>query len=313
MRRSPVTSRLRWVSPIAVVLGCTLVASPVARAWKQGIGQGPSQILLDVKFATVNTTVAVALNSGKIADAKIGADGMGSSPLDLTNLGKARVDVYIRVCKDGRTQVLLFTGGGVPPKADRCDDKPVGAFWTDKTTHLIVNMQKLTMTSGGSGGGNFFMTPLGLVIIGSGAATGLVLATNGDDNGGGYNGGNTPTFQSYNGTFNGNATKGTDSCGGFTQNPAITGTLTVNTAGTGTWRKTHISAATTFNFNVTMMSYSAGARFTSTTSQNVGGSQFSITDDADFTGNTVAVIQRFVRTSGTSCEVLYTMTLTRVQ
>jgi hypothetical protein len=206
MRRSPVTSRLRWASPIAVVLGCTLAVSPVARAWTQGLGQRANQIQLDVKFATVNSSLPIALNAGKIADAKIGADGMGSSPLDLSNLGKAHVDVYIRVCKDVRTQIMLFSGGGVPPKDDRCDDHPAGAFWTDKTTHLVVNVQKFTISSSGSGGGNFFMTPLGWAVIGGGAATGLILATNGDDGGGGYQGGNTPTPTSYNGTWVGNAT-----------------------------------------------------------------------------------------------------------
>jgi hypothetical protein len=85
----------------------------------------------------------------------------------------------------------------------------------------------------------------------------------------------------------------------------------VNNSGSGTWKKTHLSVSITFNFDVTLTMNAVGATFTSTTTQNVGGSPYSITDSASFTSANVTVTQKFVRTAGGPCEANYSMTLTR--
>ena len=135
------------------------------------------KVSVQIVAATPGLTIELALNGGKIADTRIANDGTGSSVLDVANIGKTQAQVFIEICENGkRVRVLLQTSGVQPTDDKGCDRKPVGVFWTDRTTRIVINVKGGSMTVHSAGGVN---TKLLLVAGGAGAATVGVLAAGG--------------------------------------------------------------------------------------------------------------------------------------
>jgi hypothetical protein len=261
--------------------------------------------------------VFVAMNIGKIPNAtetmKAGASGEALFALNLGSLSKTDptpVDVYVGECPDKSIRIEIILAGGTPP-ADCNKKKAGGAFWLNRTTKVTLHYPTTLVT------GNFFMTPVGLALIGGGAATGLAIGLGGgDDNGDDDDdddddtpGGDNNVFTSYNGTHTGNLNKTSDSCGGFSQIAAISAILNLNTTGQGTWVKTHTAVPATFNFNVQAQTIAAGISFTSTT---VGlNGTYNVTDAVSIQSRTATITQTFVRIAN-PCTVMYQGTANRL-
>lgn len=154
-----------------------VVAVAVALAGRGGlIAQQASGPSLDIGGAAPGSALEIALNGGKIADATADQKGETTSILDLSNLGKVRVTVYVDRCENGRmVKVQLVTEGNTPPPAgDGCDRKPAGFFWSD-SGRVVLDVNGATVTTPGG-----IPKPL---LIGGGAAAaalGVALAAGGD-------------------------------------------------------------------------------------------------------------------------------------
>lgn len=118
--------RLFWPLGLVTVL--------VFAADRGGIGaQQAGGLALEVGGAAPASALEIALNGGKIADATPDEQGNATSVLDLANLGKARVTVYVDRCENGRkVTVQLVSEGNDPPANEDCDRKMAGWFWSDK-------------------------------------------------------------------------------------------------------------------------------------------------------------------------------------
>jgi hypothetical protein len=85
--------------------------------------QPQTQVPLDFSGGTPGIQIDVYMNGGKVGDTMLNTTGSGDFVLDLANLGKTRVDIYVDVCKDGKiVKVLFVTGGGqAPPEDEGCN------------------------------------------------------------------------------------------------------------------------------------------------------------------------------------------------
>lgn len=133
----------------------------------------PEGLAFEVGGAAPGSALEIALNGGKIAESVAGGEGNSSMVLDLANLGKTRVYVYVDRCEDGRVvQVQLVTAGNEPPPADEdCERRPAGWFWSDRGRVLLDVSSARVSTPGISK----------VVLFGGGAAAavGIGLAAGG--------------------------------------------------------------------------------------------------------------------------------------
>lgn len=155
------------------------------------IAQQPSGTALDIGGAAPGSALEIALNGGKIADATADERGETTSVLDLSNLGKVRVSVYVDRCEDGRIVKvqLVSDGNAAPPVDEGCDRKPAGVFWSD-SGRIVLDVNGATVSTPGGIPRN--------VLIGGGAAAaalGVALAAGGDSESG-----TTPTPGGSSGT-----------------------------------------------------------------------------------------------------------------
>jgi hypothetical protein len=323
MTRSSVGFRLGWAAALVALLVGSGILTPPLYAFSRAAIVADGTLTFNLRNAPANTVVAILIDTTKFADATVGADGSAMAQLNLANVTKTRAQVFIRVCKGNRTEMILWTGAGAPPRPQDCNDTSAGFIM------LMGGMASYDFTTRAlTGPQNFWLSPLGLLILGLAAGIPILFLVlggddtgdGGDDNGDGGGGGSGPVaFTAYNGTFRGTATisGGINTCL-FAASAAIEAFLNVNTSGVGLWRKTHLSAAVVFEFpNVTLTRIAAGARFTASKQQMIGGANFQIDDEVTLNGvgatATVVVLQRFRRLTGQTCEVLYAMTLTPVQ
>lgn len=286
--------------------------------------QDPTNIRIEIAGAPAGASIAVALNGGKIGDVPVTSSGGGSSVFNDLNLGKVRVEVYVKVCKDGRTEVLLFTGGGTP-KDDECDDRPVGAFWWHKSRRIVINVSTFALTVPGGGLLSARNVLIGLGAVGAGV--GIAMANDGSSSSspantggsggtggtGGSGGGTAPasSFSFLNRTWRGTITLQQDGCGGFAPTANTTLTVTVD-ASSGTGIVVHIHPSATLN-------YTAASTRTSDTAGTVNGTGGYAPPGQTYrlallfaaNGNTGTITETFDRTAGgAACTVRYTGTAT---
>src|SRR5688572_2881453 len=162
-------------SSLALAAGLVLATpAPALRA----VAPQADRLRVDLSGASAGSVLAIAINGGKVADAPITSGGIGSSILDIGNLGKVQAQVYVKVCKDGRTEVLLYTDGGTPPKDNECEDRMVGAFWLGKSRRITINVRTFAFSAVGTG-----VMGVGKRTLGIGAAavagTAVAVAANG--------------------------------------------------------------------------------------------------------------------------------------
>lgn len=102
--------------------------------------------------ATPGLNLELFVNAGKVADVVIDSNGNGSSILDLSNLGKVQLQVYVDVCQDGKV-VRVIVAAGQPKPGDNCKRRVAGgAWWSDcGVTRLTLNLTKFGMRVIGCG------------------------------------------------------------------------------------------------------------------------------------------------------------------
>jgi hypothetical protein len=290
-------------SAFTSVLAALLLSSGTAAQTQQSV---PVRVQ---PAAALDVVLFSAANAGKVL-ATTAPDGRGSFDIaEVANLGK--LAVIEERCPD-RTRLLLVAADTQAPNAQKCRRRTVGAFWWGQDKALNAQL---------TGAGMSTTVKTGLIAAGAGGVVGgVALVTGGDDGtkpppgpGPGPNDPpNTgPNATSFNGTYTGNLTATTNTCD-FAGAASIRGVLAVDSAGRGTWQKTHVNANVTFNFNVVLtVSSSTAASFQAATTLQVGTRIFNVSDAAAIAGNVMTITQMLTNTSGQACTVRYTGQLTK--
>ena len=186
---------------------------------------GAGQVPFQFTGGTPGVNLELFVNAGKVADVTIGANGTGSSILDISNLGKVQLQVYVDVCQDGKVVRVLVVAGQPKPE-DNCKRRIVGAAWWSDcgVTRITLDLTKFGMRVIGCG--PFYTNPKYVIPIAGGLALIPIV-------GGGGGNGNT-TFVSV---------------------PITTPTAPTNTTGTTTPRvTTPAPAPTPVEYSVTLTS-----------------------------------------------------------
>lgn len=296
-----------------IALCCALLLASGAYLMAQ---QQPLNLTVEIANGNSGALIEFAINAGKVAETTIASDGNALSILDMSNLGKVRVDIYVEVCEDGRTVVRVLHEGQMVPEDDGCDRRPLGAFWLADGMRVSIDM--LTMTAEISGGGLSTPVKVGIGAAVAGGIAGAVVGLTGDS-AAMIDAGNPETpgqpdepdepsnpFQALiNRTFTGTGVLQTNTCSFFASTSAIT--ITINTAdadGSGTLTKVHTNAGVTFNHQITITG--SGTTFnvaTDTITQGIGGQTFlSQITEFQINGNTLTANQRSTRGLGSSNE-----------
>jgi hypothetical protein len=168
---------------IAVVVLFSARAEIAAQQPAAG-ASGPSSVPIQFSGGTPGVNLELFVNSGKVADVTITATGQGSAILDLSNLGKVQLQVYVDVCQDGKVVRVLVVAGQPKPE-DNCKRRIVGAAWWSDcgVTRITLDLTKFGMRVIGCG--PFYTNPKYIIPIGGGLALIPILG------GGGGNGNTT--------------------------------------------------------------------------------------------------------------------------
>jgi hypothetical protein len=145
-------------------------------------GSGPGNVPIQFTGGTPGVNLELYVNAGKVADVTISANGTGASILEISNLGKVQLQVYIDVCQDGKTVRVLVVAGQPKPE-DNCKRRIVGAAWWSDcgVTRITIDLTKFGMRVIGCG--SYFTNPK--TIVPTVGALGLIpvfLAGGGDSN-----------------------------------------------------------------------------------------------------------------------------------
>lgn len=156
-------------------------AGPVSRLAAQGPSAAKriAPIPVAITGGASGSVVEAFLNEGKVADVPIGAAGNASWVLDMGNMGKSKVQIYVDVCEDNKVERVLFTTGGMPPEDEDCDRKPVGAgFWNDcGATKITLDLTRFGADVKGCG--NFLTSPTGIATLGAIVVGGVAVTKSG--------------------------------------------------------------------------------------------------------------------------------------
>lgn len=92
----------------------------------------PVSFPMDFTGAKPGTSIELYMNITKMADIAVPAGGQISWLLDMGNIVKTRIQVYVDVCQDGKVVKVLVVSGQPPPEDDNCNRRLVIAgFWSD--------------------------------------------------------------------------------------------------------------------------------------------------------------------------------------
>ena len=156
-------------------------AGPVSRLAAQGAPAAKriAPIPVAITGGASGSVVEAFLNAGKVADVPIGTAGTASWVLDMGNMGKAKVQIYVDVCENGRVERVLFTTGGLPPEDEDCDRKPVGAgFWNDcGATKITLDFSRFGANVMGCG--SFLTSKTGITTIAGIVVGGVAITQSG--------------------------------------------------------------------------------------------------------------------------------------
>jgi hypothetical protein len=143
----------------------------IAAQQKAGAASGPASVPVQFTGGTGGVNLELFLNAGKVADVTINSSGTGASVLDLSNLGKVQLQVYVDVCQDGKTVRVLVVAGQPTPEGN-CKRRIVGAAWWSDcgVTRITIDLTKFGMRVIGCG--SFFSENKKWIIpVGAGVAT----------------------------------------------------------------------------------------------------------------------------------------------
>ena len=297
---------------------CVAVALTASVSHVHPAAQGGGGITVAVHGLPAGASLSIAINGGKIGESTTSAtptDGDVTFALNLGNVVKGdnvRADVYVAECPNEQVK-LSFVEQGLPePSADGCTNRrKLGVIVWWSTTRVTINYPNGLSTG---------MSTTTKMLIGGGigaAAAGIFAATSGGDGGDSTTPGTSPSPSSpatnFQGRYAGSGTVTVNTCA-FSATTIISAQLTVtdNNTATITWTKTHTNAGVTFTFTGVHLNVSSAtqAAFTATTSQAVGGANYTVNDNASINNASLTLTQTFTRADGV-CTVVYQMTLTR--
>ena len=120
--------KFAFVALIAGWMACGIGCSKAAAM--PGVGGATVTITNNGSPASDVTVVLDISNMGKTAHSTVTTGSNGPSVLDLSDIGKTRVDVYVEVCQNGQ-HVLIVNSGIVPPDDGTCHDRKKigGGLW----------------------------------------------------------------------------------------------------------------------------------------------------------------------------------------
>jgi hypothetical protein len=248
-----------------------------------------------------SVTVQLDVNGAPAGSAKgaAGPDGDVMLALSIGSLPKPQetlVDVFVGDCANQEVRVMIVAQGIEPPP--ECSRRRIGGFYLNRQLNITIRYPNaLAVTNG-------LFSTRNLTIMGAGATAVIIGVTAGGDDGDGG-----VSFPSYNGTYTGSGTATVNSCN-FGSPAAMSGVLTLNDAGTGTWVKTHTQAGVTFTFPITATRAAAGLDFMGSINQLIGANTYTITDTASVSSQTLTLTQTFSRAGAAPCTVTYLATLT---
>jgi len=220
---------------------------------------------IEISGVDAGALVQIFVNSGKVGETTASTGGDAMSLLNLSNLGKIRVQIAWEQCVDGEIIIRMIEEGTEPPEDEGCDRRPIGGyFWLDEATSIVIDLQAgtVTVTSGGMSTTTKFL--IGGGVAAGGVGLGLGLA-GGDDpmtqdepdtpqtpDPGGGGGGEPPAPNTactdLNATLTGTLTLVSDGCGGFSATSPVSVECTgfTTAGGTAICVLIHISAGVPF-------------------------------------------------------------------
>lgn len=147
MIRSFAVALVTIVVVVLVGAGSAITAEQGAKS-----ATGPSSLPIQFTNGTEGVNLEIFVNAGKVADVTVNASGQAASVLDLSNLGKVQVQVYVDVCQDGKTVRVLVVAGQPMPEGN-CKRRMVGAAWWSDcgVTRITIDLTKFGMRVIGCG------------------------------------------------------------------------------------------------------------------------------------------------------------------
>ena len=105
----------------------------------------PAQLPVQITGATPGVNIELFINAGKVGDVTVAANGDATSILDLSNLGKVQLQVFVDVCRDGQVVKVMVVAGQPAAEDSNCRRRILGgAWWSDcgvtRTASGLVNV-----------------------------------------------------------------------------------------------------------------------------------------------------------------------------
>lgn len=161
----------------------TVVSTVTLFAATPGAAQpAPKPIPVSITGGTPGVSIEFFLNSAKLADATANTTGGVDWVLDLSNMGKTRMTIYVDVCKDGKVVKVLFVSanGEPPPKDEDCDRRLVAVSFESDCGVIRITLDLRSFGGRVVGCGLSFRDPkLFGPVIGGIVAVPLLLAGGG--------------------------------------------------------------------------------------------------------------------------------------
>jgi hypothetical protein len=169
------------VALVTVVVVSVLSSTGEIAAQPQNPTAPPSQLPMQFTGGTPGINLELYLNAGKVADVTISVTGEGASVLDLSNLGKVQLQVYVDVCQDGKVVKVMVVAGQPTPEDKNCRRRIAGgAFWSDcGVTRITLDLTKFGMRVIGCG--SFLTEPRFYGPVGGAIVVGGLLLSGGGD------------------------------------------------------------------------------------------------------------------------------------
>ena len=166
---------------VSMVIAVALhVAAPGAEQPKPA----PTPTPVSVTGGTPGVNIEFYLNAGKLADQTVNSTGGANWLLDLSNMGKTKVTMYVDVCKDGKiVKVMFVTGNGQPPpEDDDCNRRLAAVSFQSDCAGLHINLDFSNFAASKViGCGISFTDPKILATLGGAALVPVLVLGGGND------------------------------------------------------------------------------------------------------------------------------------
>lgn len=162
---------------VAIVAAAALLAAVPSAAQPK-----PAPIPVSVTGGTPGVSIEFFMNATKLADTTVNTTGGADWVLDLSNMGKTRVTIYIDVCKDGKiVKVMFVTGSGqAPPEDDDCNRRLAAVSFESDCGAIRITLN-FANWNGQVVGCGFALDAKKGALIGGGILVPVLFLVGGDD------------------------------------------------------------------------------------------------------------------------------------